>query len=437
MRIAGREITRASVLGFGRTGRAVMEFLLAREIEPFVSETKFLAESDRALLASSGVSYEEGGHTAKILTGSDLIVLSPGVSPCHPLLAEAGRRGILVLSEIDLASQVCQAVPIIAVTGTNGKSTTVLIIAALLRQTGRTAVVAGNIGIPFISVVEKANACDAIVLEVSSFQLEQSLFFHPCVAVLLNITPDHLERHKTVALYKAAKGRIFQHQTREEVAILRSDLISTYPEIKGRKVLFDRVELPPSSFVEKLPPHNRANLQAAIAACAAFSPDFDPDSIRFDELEGAFTLPYRLQKEGKVDGIRVINDSKSTNADSTIAALRSIEGPLVLLLGGRHKQAGYDLLAEAISQRSVRAVIVYGDAAPFLSEVLQGVEGVPVISSPDLDQAIRVALQSACTGDTLLFSPACSSYDQFRDYIERGETFSRLIRAYERRGVSS
>lgn len=436
MKFAGREISRVGVLGFARTGRAVSDFLLARGVKPFVSDSDRLTDDARARLKAAGVAYEEGGHTAEILA-QDLIVLSPVVDPRLPLLDEARRNRIMVISELDLALQVCPSPPIIAIAGTNGKSTTALLVGTLLRRSGRTAIVAGNIGTPVVSIIGGAKTCDALVIETSSFQLEQSLFFHPRVAVLLNSSPDHLDRHKTMSAYTAAKARVFRNQTKADVAVLPSGLAAAFPEISGLKLFFDRVKLPSCSFIEALPPHNRSNLQAAIAACTALFPTFEIGPIRAGELEEAFTLPYRLHDEGEVHEVRMINDSKSTNADSTVAALRSLCGPLVLLLGGRHKGGGYDAIAEEIAKRAVRAVVVYGEAAPFLFDLLQRRQKITVHPASDLESAVIVAQRLTRPGDTLLFSPACSSYDQFRDYIERGAAFSRLICASKGDGAPS
>ncbi|MEA1871711.1 MAG: Mur ligase family protein, partial [Candidatus Bipolaricaulota bacterium] len=236
MRIAGREVEDAAVLGYARTGRATTQFFLNHGVRPFVSDFGQLSKDDRAELEAQGIQYEEGGHTAAILTGSDLIVLSPGVRPHLPLLVEARKRGITILSELDLAAEACRSTQSIAISGTNGKSTTVRLTETLLRMFGRKALVAGNIGIPFISIADQIEETDLVVLEASSFQLEQSESLHPRVAVLLNITPDHLDRHKTIAAYTAAKGRLFRRQTRKDTAILPSDLITTFPEIRARKV---------------------------------------------------------------------------------------------------------------------------------------------------------------------------------------------------------
>jgi len=430
LKIAGQEVEGAAVLGYARTGRATTQFLLNHGVRPFVSDSGPLSKEDRAELEAQDVQYEEGGHTEAILTGSNLIVLSPGVKPKLPLLVEAGKRGITILSELDLAAEICRSTQCIAISGTNGKSTTVRLTEALLRMSCKKVLVAGNIGIPFISIVDQVMDTDVVVLDVSSFQLEQSESFHPRVAVLLNITPDHLDRHKTIAAYTVAKGRLFRRQTREDTAILPSDLIATFPEIRARKVFFDRVELPPSSFLANLSPHNWENLKAAVAACRALLPNLDTGSIRFDDLKEAFALPYRLQEEEEVNGIRAINDSKSTNAASTLVALQSVDRPVILLLGGRYKGAGYEPLAAAILERPVRKVILYGEAAPSLYEILKKAGYASIALASDLSQAVDIAFHTARSEDVLLFSPACSSYDQYSNYIERDKDFTRLIQSH-------
>lgn len=422
MKIADRKISRAAVFGFGRTGRAVATFFLARGITPFVTDAGTLSSPAREFLEKNAIPYEERGHTLRALTGADIAIISPGVRPGIPIIAQARERGIPVLSEIDLASFFLGGTPLVAVTGTNGKSTTVKLIEVLLTEQGLNVVSAGNIGIPLITRVDERY--DAIVVEVSSFQLEQSHRFHPHVGVLLNITPDHLDRHGTLENYRAVKLRLFSNQTGDDYVIVPRELAPAIAGAKARPVYYDHVALPP------LPgtlPHNRSNLQAAIAAARCIIP-FNPATVSMSTLADAFSLPYRMQVEGRVNGARVINDSKSTNAASTIAALRSIDAPTVLILGGRHKRAGYDALAQEIAARPVRTVI-YGEAGPFLAEHLRitGINNVKIFS--EFSNAVICAMDNIKSGEVLLFSPACSSYDQFTSYIERGKSFSTLVHA--------
>ncbi len=423
------EVSRATVFGFGRTGRAVVEFLLDRGVEPFVTDAGPLSAEARDFLSARSVPYEEGGHTLRVLEGTELIILSPGVDPRLPVLEEARARGLPVVSELDLAAGLLRDRPIVAVTGTNGKSTTVKLVEAILRSLGVNAVSAGNIGTPAITIVDRRY--DALVLEVSSFQLEQSHALHPRVGVLLNISPDHLDRHRTMAEYEAVKLRLFANQTANDIAVLPGALSRKIEWIKAKRVHYEDVPLPTSTGFAELLPHNRANLQAAIAAAQGIIP-FDPDGLRFPELEDAFSLPFRMYIEGVLGGALVVNDSKSTNAASTIAALRGFTRPVVLILGGRHKRAGYDALAREIAERGVRRTVLYGEAADYLADRLRAAGVGAFTITPDLPAAVKCAVDNIFSGGVLLFSPGCSSYDQFRNYEERGEAFSRLVRSHPR-----
>jgi len=236
-----------------------------------------------------------------------------------------------------------------------------------------------------------------------------------------------MERHRTMTAYTNAKKRLFLNQTREDIAVLPTDLAESIPDIKAQRICFDTLELPPLPSLQGLYPHQRANLRAAITACSAIVSEFDPSCIRAEDIRRALDLPFRLRDEGWVSGIRVVNDSKSTNSASASAALRSFEEPVVLILGGRHKQTGYAQLAELIALRFVRKVVVYGEAAAFLHDTLNAADYSRTEIYPNLEEAVLAGLASALPGDVLLFSPACASYDQYRDYLERGEAFSRLI----------
>ena len=427
VRIAEHNVEHVTVLGYGRTGRAVASYLHEHGVRTFVSDSGILTDADRKLLSTRGDSYEQGGHTSRALQEADLIVLSPGVRPNTPILRNAKKHSILILSELDLAYLLSPDTPLIAVTGTNGKSTTVKLIEAILRQQGLGAVAAGNIGLPFITLVD--DPPDVVVLEVSSFQLEQSSIFHSHIACLLNIAPDHLDRHGTMDRYIAAKASLFDRQAITDLAIIERTPLIPIRNLVAWKVFFEDIVLPQGAFVDSLAPHNRSNLRAAIACCNGILPKLDANHINFPSLEDAFHLPFRLQSERRIGQVNVINDSKSTNAASTISALESIDGPCVLILGGRHKGAGYNALAHTVLRHDVRHVILFGEGAPLLKSTLRDVGYTKMSVCSTLDRALKLALKEAQDGDTLLFSPACSSYDQYRNYVERGEHFSRLAKS--------
>ncbi len=430
----GTRIDRLLIGGFGLTGKAIARFCTLHDIRFAVSESHALAETDEAWLRTHAFDHEVGGHTLRLLDGVDALVPSPGI-PCDaPLLRGAAECGVLVLSELDLAMASGTPPPIVAVTGTNGKSTTVTLIGQLLRRAGLEALVAGNIGLPFIAVVDSARHADAVVLEVSSFQLEQSRLFRPHVAVLLNLAPNHLERHGSMAAYKAAKERIFAEQAASDVAILPEELVSEIDHGEARLVLYDRPLPPLPRGSERLTHVNRLNFAAAVAACAALLPGFDASSQRVEEFDEALHLPFRQQEIGSIAGVRIINDSKATSPAATLAALHSVRGPVVLLLGGRSKKGGYEDLAHAVSGFDLRAVIVFGEARDEIAGHLRAAR-VPFQMTDTLHAALGAGLALARPGDALLLSPACSSFDAFSSYEERGEAFTRLCQ--EKTGFAS
>ncbi len=432
MRIARKEIKKVTVIGYGMTGRALTSYLHNHGLSVFVSENGDLKKADEDNLSESGISYEQGGHSLRCLEAADMIVLSPGVRPDIPILQEARRRRITILSEIDFAwLLLTDWNKLIAVTGTNGKTTTVSIIEGILKQAGINAKAVGNIGTPLISVVD--NSPDVIVLEVSSFQLVQSRLFHPYVACLLNISPDHLDWHETMDNYIAAKSSIYLRQGISDVAILRRKLPIPTENLIARKVYIEDISLPRGDLFEKLAPHNLCNLRAAIACCKEVVPGLDVEAIRLEELDHLFHLPYRLQQEPSIEGIRIINDSKSTNAASSITALESVPGRCVLILGGKHKQGGYADLANAIIRYDVRHVALFGEGASFIESIIRDTGYFRTTLCSTLDQALKCALEQAHASDTVLFSPACSSFDQYANYIERGERFSQLVSVRQRR----
>jgi UDP-N-acetylmuramoylalanine--D-glutamate ligase len=415
------------IVGYGMTGRAVAGFCERRGVRFAVSEASVLSEADEAWLRVHAEKLEIGGHTSRLLDYADAVVASPG-APAHlPLFAAAAERGIPVLSELDIAGAAVAGRRLVAVTGTNGKSTTVSLTGALLERSGIRTTVAGNIGLPFLDTVDEADRWDVAVLEVSSFQLEQSVLFHPHVAVLLNLAPNHLERHGTMTAYIAAKLRLFSHQTPLDVAILPASLVGTVDHGLGRLVLYDQPCPPLPRGSEGIGEVRRLDLAAAASACREIVPGFNASRWSVEEFAEALYLPFRQQPIGTIGGVRVVNDSKATSPAATMAALRSTEGPVVLLLGGRSKRGGYDELAAYLSAFSPRGVVVFGEARQEIAEYLSRA-GVEHQSVSDLETAVALGLATARPGDALLLSPACSSFDAFRSYEERGREFNRMAR---------
>lgn len=424
LRVAGRDVERILIVGYGVTGRAVASFCDRRRIPFAVSDGGGLSEADTAWLRARTIEIETGGHTDRLLTGSDHLVVSPGVPSTVPLLVAARERGCTILSEIDLAGVVSGRRPIVAITGTNGKTTTVNLVGSLLDRAGVRCVVAGNVGLPFLDVVERDD-WDVAVLEVSSFQLEQSGLFHPQVGVLLNLAPNHLDRHATMAAYTTAKLRLFAHQTPDDVAILPAHLAGL-DHGRGRLVLFDRPLPPLPHGSEAVGEVRRLNLAAAVAACREIVPGFDATAWSVKDLRHALYLPYRQETVGEAAGVRLVNDSKATSPAATIAALRSTSEPVVVLLGGRSKRGGYDALAAHLAASPARGVVVFGEAREEIASHLERA-GVEFTISPDLEGAVVAGMALARSGDVLLLSPACSSFDAFVGYEERGAAFNRSV----------
>ncbi len=419
-----------TVLGFGLTGRAVCDHAVRHGLPVAVSDAGALSASAVAWLRDHGIPFEQRGHTDGFLRHASVLVLSPGVSPEASVLASARKRGVPVVSEIAYALSHGTECTVVAVSGTNGKSSTVTAIGEILTSLGRRTWVAGNIGVPLISIVDDVATGDVLSLEVSSYQLEQSPGFHPHVGVLLNLDPDHLHRHGSLERYVRAKSHLFASQGADDVAILPRALAGTFDQGRGRRVYFDEEfpDLPAAA--DALMPHERLNLRAALAACRTVVPTIELAQVPMGRIAKAFRLPHRMEKLGFVADVRVVNDSKSTNAASAIAAIRAVTSPSVLLLGGRSKGAGYEALADELERSDVRSVIVFGEAAEEFQAILSTRRSIAprLHRAATLDEAVDRGFETAQPGDVLLFSPACSSFDAFTDYAQRGEAFSAAIR---------
>jgi UDP-N-acetylmuramoylalanine--D-glutamate ligase len=417
---------RVSVIGLARTGKAVVEALAPRGVSLFVSEARSLAPDERAFLSRYGVEWEEGGHTGRGVE-ADLVVPSPGVPSQAAVLGEAQRRGIPIWSEIELAFRLGRPEALIAVTGTNGKTTTVALVGAILRAASWDPVVAGNIGCPAISTVGEVEG-RPWVLEVSSYQLEWVEAFRPTVAVWLNFAPDHLDHHGTLAAYFAAKAKLLARQADEDAAVLAQEVLAQVSP-RARCVDYDRVALP-AGWGDGMPDHLRRDLAAAWAAACAAYPGLASSPPPSRAIAPALHQPHRLQRVGEVQGIAFVDDSKGTNAHATAAALAAIPGRVVLILGGRHKGGGYDALVPILRDK-VRSCVLIGESQVYFAALLAPA-GIPYEMADDPTDALRRAYRAARPGDTVLLSPACSSFDQFTNYAQRGDAFQRAFSALAR-----
>ena len=418
---------RVGVLGLARTGRAVVAALAPLGLSVFVSERGSLSPDDRAFLVEHGVEWEEGGHTPRVLE-ADLIVPSPGVPPRLDLLGVARRQGTSIWSEIELAYRLGRPSVLVAVTGTNGKTTTTELVGAILGAAGRAPVVAGNIGCPAIATVDAVRDRPWVV-EVSSYQLEWTESFRPTVAVWLNFAPDHLDHHGSLAAYFAAKAQILARQREVDHAILPREILACVAP-RGQTTDYGGVELPPG-WGKGLVAHLRADLAAAWAAACGACPEIRRSPPPYGAIVPALRQPHRMERVGEFRGIPFVDDSKGTNAHATVAALSAIPGPVVLILGGRHKGGGYEALLPHLRAK-VRACVLIGEAQPYFA-TLVGSAGIPYELAGDPSDALQRAYRAARPGDTVLLSPACASFDQFRDYAHRGDAFRRAFAAL--RGV--
>lgn len=448
VRTQGLKGKRIVVVGMAKTGVAAAEFLLRQGAAVTVSEINTEGEVGISAqrLRSLGAEVELGVHSPETFLSGDMIVLSPGVDPVIPPLKEARAKAIPCVSEVELASWFLSP-PLIAVTGTNGKSTTTALIGHILSGWEKRVFVGGNIGTPLTEYLLREEEADYIVAEISSFQLEAISSFRPWIALLLNLGEDHLDRHPTLASYAAVKARIFLNQGPEDWAVVNTDdaiVRSLTPRITARILPFGQkgngetgVWLEDAHTVlcrgvgkeerfslERVKikgMHNAENIMAAIGAAMICGMPATEIQRSLDSFEG---LEHRLEWVGEWNGVSVYNDSKATNVASTLTALISLDEPIILLAGGRDKGGDYSLLREPMKER-VKALILMGEAR----EKMQGAfrDLVPVHLVGDMGEGVRVARSLAREGNAILLSPACSSFDMFTDYQDRGRTFKEIV----------
>jgi UDP-N-acetylmuramoylalanine--D-glutamate ligase len=445
------------VVGAGRSGMAAAAFAAARGARVTLSDRKTAAELREEIedAAALGIDLRAGGNDPHLADGADLVVVSPGVPPGIELLCRARGRGIPVWGEVELASRFCRG-RVIGITGSNGKSTVTTMIGTALRLAGIPGGAGGNLREPFTSLLalDAPGACHA--LELSSFQLETAESLRPAVAVILNLSPDHLDRHTTVDVYAAAKARLLELQDADGCAVLNADDEASArfrSAVRGRLHLFSlRREVERGAFLRDrrivlrtehgeddlleardLPQrgaHNVANALAAALACRLAG--CAPEAI-IDGLRRYRPLPHRLELVAEIDGVAYYNDSKATNPSSTATALEAFEPASVhLILGGRDKGADWALLAPLL-RRGVRRILLIGECAALLERAFAGV--VPLEQCGTLARAVAAGARDAQPGDTVLLSPGCASFDQFRDFEDRGEEFRRLVDALREGGT--
>ncbi len=430
------------VVGLGKTGIAAARFAASRGARVVATDSKPLEAlgDDVARLGTEGIVLECGGHRQASFTSVDLIVLSPGVPPLAEIAA-ADAAGVTVVSEIELAASFLRG-QVVAITGTNGKSTVTTLAGAMLTASGIPTWTGGNLGTPLVFAVgtPAAEAGGVAVIEVSSFQLERTRFFRANVATLLNVTEDHLDRYRSFAAYAAAKARVFLAQrTTDHVAVRAGDRVSealarasraslhSYGD--GGEVIVSGNDVHDTATGERYAkgllgaPSDVLVENACAAILTARLAGATPDGIRRG-LSEFRPLPHRMELVGEAGGIRFVDDSKATNVGAAVRAIRGAGGKVVLIAGGRDKGGDYGPLRAEVA-RTVRAVVLIGEARARMEEALRGAAALAAAS--DMDDAVTVALRLAEPGDAVLLAPACSSYDMFANYEERGRAFRTAV----------
>ncbi|HXW07270.1 MAG TPA: UDP-N-acetylmuramoyl-L-alanine--D-glutamate ligase [Vicinamibacterales bacterium] len=440
--VRGRRVT---VVGAARSGVAAAELLVRRGASVTLTDLRDRIEEEERLRAD-GISLELGGHSARTLAESDLIVLSPGVPARQPALDAARAAGVPVIGELELASRWLRG-RLVAITGTKGKSTTTTLTGRMLEAGGHHVLVGGNIGRALSAHVDASTDQTIHVVEVSSFQLETIETFRPWIAVLLNFSPDHLDRHASVEEYGAAKARIFSNQTPSDWAVINADdpaALALAAAARARRLLFsfagspeaglvvsDRLivrrspsgeePLVPLASVRLLGPH----LVADVLAAAAVSSLVGVDAAAMTRAVEGFTgLEHALEPVAEIGGVRFVNDSKATNIEAARRAIESFGSGVVVILGGRFKGGEFaDLLAPLIDRGAL--VVAIGEARPLVVGALR--HAVDVREADDMAGAVRTAFGLASPGATVVLAPACASFDMFRDYAERGRVFKQEV----------
>lgn len=431
------------VVGLGITGVETSKFLRSKGTEVKATDSREVAQLGAAAqeLAAGGMEIRCGTHAPELFEWADTVVLSPGVRFDLPEIMGARAAGKTVISEIELAWNFISK-PVIGITGTNGKTTTTSLLSEMLVRSGMKVFTGGNIGTPFISVAEKDDEYDFLLLELSSFQLQGIRDFSPHVAVLLNISPNHLDRHSSMEEYEAAKLGLFANQGGNDWAVFNADdpaALKGSESFRAKKISFgngrektdvycgeDRIVFGELCFCLRnsalVGEHNRENIMAAVAVAGVLGCERDPVQKSINEFR---PLPHRMEFVLTANGVDVYNDSKSTTPFATMRAIESLPSPIVLVAGGKDKGIDYDCLKDAVASK-VKALVLIGETREKMQAQLGGL--VKTTCADSLKEAAQSAFELSDAGDTLLFSPGCSSFDMFSSYEQRGNLFKEIVR---------
>ena len=411
---------RVVVLGLGVSGCAAAQLLNHHGADVLVSE-KEDTQAHQAYaeeLRDCSIEYELGGHSRARIEQADYIVISPGIPLTSEAASWARNKGIEILGEIEVGYSYCPA-EIIAVTGTNGKTTTTTLIGEVLRQAGKNVFVLGNIGEPLCAHVSTMKEDDVVSLEVSSFQLETIKNFRPRVSVVLNLTPDHLDRYRNVKEYTAAKKRILMNQGKDDYFVFNwaDDCLRSWAkETRAHAVCFNDDQVTRGAL--------NANERAAASVAHLYGISLEVCLNVFKNFKG---IEHRLEFVKSACGIDFINDSKATNIESTLWALERVTKPIILIAGGRDKGSDFSSIQQQIKKK-VKTVVVFGEAKEKIQKALQSV--VDVVEAGDLEEAVHAAYRRAEVGECILLSPMCASFDMFTNYKQRGNKFKEIVKAH-------
>lgn len=440
---------KALVVGLARSGISAANLLCRLGARVTITDEKRESElSENIRKLTKGISLKLGGHNGVDIAKVDLVVISPGVLWDSPFLNKIRENGIRIISEVELAFKYIKA-PLIAVTGTNGKTTTTTLIGEMLKKDDRNVFVGGNIGNPMCEEVLNGSSSELILSEISTFQMEGIETFKPHISVILNITPDHLDRHKSMAEYIALKKRVFINQNTRDYTVFNMDdkITAALSNVgKGERIFFSRIrEVDNGAFVRGnniifrrnrkeeivstlkdlkiIGVHNIENTLASVAVGGIC--DIPPRLMRevISEFSG---IPHRMEFVKEIEGIKFINDSKGTNVGATIKSIESFNEPIILIAGGKDKGSDYLPLKPLIEDR-VKFLILIGEAKKKMASVMNGFRNI--LNAESFEEAVNEAFDKAEKGDVVLLSPACASFDMFRDYEDRGEQFRKIVKS--------